>query len=193
MRLFPLVLTACSVLSADTIYFDYETLGSYRAEGLLSLRDIGTWNGQPITDTNKPSNDQRELAATTNFYASSSASNELLVQITNVITTQGSFWSGQAFVNTALTDVEFWLPGIGGTVFGTPAFSSDFANPGQRIMGPVEAVQRLCKIHLDIISTRRHPMELIPSTHRVIPTTLRLVNGGLSTAVGASLAAACSA
>src|SRR5262245_32825164 len=96
-RVVGLLIAFSGVLSAVPIPFDYQRLGSYRSEGLLSLQGIGTWNGQPLTDTNRPTDEMRKLAATTNFYASPSATNVLFLQLTEVTTTQSSYWFGTPF------------------------------------------------------------------------------------------------
>ncbi len=123
------------IASALPISFDFKLMGSYKSQSLLSLRDISSWNGQPISDTNKPTDFNRKLEATTNMYVTPSFKNILFVQVTDVTTTEG--WpAASASANIALTGIEFWLPSLNGKDLGIPLFSSDYANQGQRIIGP---------------------------------------------------------
>jgi hypothetical protein len=129
-----LFLLAVASAFAVPISFDYQLLGSYSSDGLQSLQDMGTYNGKPITSTNMPSDYERQLRATVNLYASPGAKNEVFFQVDDVVSTHFGFEFGSAFVNSTLTGFRFWLPAS--MVLNTPAFSSDYANPGERIMGP---------------------------------------------------------
>ena len=127
-----LLFYSCQItVQANVIRFDYQRVGSYRSDGLYNLFGLGTWNGQPVTADNKPSDYNRQLASMTNFFVSPSASNELLIQITDVITTNASWWTGTAFDNVSQTGLRFWLPATRTMSLGVPTFSDVYANPGE--------------------------------------------------------------
>ena len=131
LAFFSLIVLTASTALAVPISFDYIKVGSYHSQGLMDLFGLGTWNGKPLTDDNKPSDDNRLLAVTTNFYVSRSVPNQLFIQLTDVITTQNVSLFGSAMDSAALTGIRFWLPAKGLTDLGTPTFSSDYANPGE--------------------------------------------------------------
>jgi hypothetical protein len=56
--------------NGDIIIFDdtYTIVGVFRSDGVYNLVGLGTWNGLPVTDTNKPTDYQAQLAQTTTFY-----------------------------------------------------------------------------------------------------------------------------
>jgi hypothetical protein len=120
-----------SPASADLIPSDLELLGSYHSDGVYNLVGLNTWNGQPVSDTNKPTDFEAQLATTINFYSDKQNRNLLFVQVTDVITTNGSFWTGSAFQNVSLTGIQFSLAIDSNKPVGTPSFSSQYANVGQ--------------------------------------------------------------
>lgn len=123
------VLLAASVASAGVIDFSqYQQVGSYTSEGLYDLSGLGSWNGQPVSPTNKPSDHNRQLSATWNLFVNPAAHNELFIQVTDVITTNGAWWVGLAFENVSLTGLRFTLPH---TELGTPSLNSGYANAGE--------------------------------------------------------------
>jgi len=122
---------------ADNLLTSFEDnilVASFHTEGLYNLVGCGTWNGQPLSDENMPSDENRFLAATANFYVDRTAHNVLYVQVTDVTTTIGAFWWGLAFENVTQTGVAFTLPprdGNSGVLSRFRSYSGDHANPGQ--------------------------------------------------------------
>ena len=116
---------------ADTMPIDVQLLGSYQSNGVYNLNGLGSWNGQPVADSNRPSDLQAQLAATISFYASRSDQNVLFVQVADVITTNGSWWSGLAFDNVSQTGIDFSLPS--NKSLGSPGFSDQYANPNEAL------------------------------------------------------------
>jgi hypothetical protein len=106
-------------------------VGSYRSDGVYNLVGLGTWNGQPVSQTNRPTDFQAQLATTLNFYELAQNPNDLFLQVTGVVTTNGSYWSGLAFNDVSLTGIQFSLPTPSKSSFGTPTFSGQYANLGQ--------------------------------------------------------------
>ena len=83
-------------VAANTITFEnYDLLASYDSNGLIDLGSIGTWNGRPVSDTNKPTDFQRELSATLNFFAKPTEANKLFLQVTDVVATHFGFAFGR--------------------------------------------------------------------------------------------------
>jgi hypothetical protein len=114
---------------------DLELLASFETSGLYNLEGLRFWNGQPVSPTNKPSDYNRLLEASINFYVDSLLDNVLYVQITDVITTQASWWAGLAFYHVSQTGIGFTLPSD--DALGLPSLNDQFANPGQELrFGP---------------------------------------------------------
>jgi hypothetical protein len=118
-------------MRADVMRFDYVNVGSYHGAGLMDLFNLGTFNGQPITETNKPTDSMRELSATVNLFVSRSDPHALFVQVTDVVTSRGMWFAGSAMDAPAFSGIRFWLPATSAIVFGTATFSDNYANPGQ--------------------------------------------------------------
>lgn len=117
---------------SDTKTFDnYAELGSFASTGLYNLAGLGTWNGQPVTESNMPSDGNRTLLSTVNFFAQPTSKNILFVQVTNVATTFGASWFGIAFNNVTQTGVRVSFATMGNVSLGSPSFSNDFANPDE--------------------------------------------------------------
>jgi len=113
----------------------YDLLGSFRTDGLIDLGLIGTWNGKPVSPTNRPTDYERQLAATINFFAKPKDHNILFLQVTDVTATHFGFAFGTAFFNITQTGVRFTLPSKHD--LGTPILSLGFANPGEtRVYAP---------------------------------------------------------
>jgi hypothetical protein len=104
-----LLLAASAATAAQITFSNEDLLASYRGQGLIPLDSIGTWNGKPVSDINRPTDYERTLAATINFFDDPTAENRLFVQITNVVSTHFGYAFGTAFVNTALTGVDLSL------------------------------------------------------------------------------------
>src|SRR4051794_24280524 len=118
----------CAGLQAATIDLSsYPLLASFHSDGQYDLSGANTWNGQPVSPTNMPRFQQRELSERFNFFGDSMALNVMYVQVTDVSTTNGASWFGTAFDNVTLTGIrESNTDPV--TVLG---FSNAFANPGQ--------------------------------------------------------------
>jgi hypothetical protein len=126
-----------NVHSLAQIDFSREDLvASFRIDGLYNLIGLGTWNGQPVSPTNMPSDNNRRLACTVNFYVLPSDKNILYIQVTDVLTTIGAFWFGTAFTNVTQTGVLFTLPlkNKNKIINSIDSFSIDFANPGETLI-----------------------------------------------------------
>lgn len=129
-----LLVTASLLSNAMAETFDpaaYKFIASYHSQGLYNLGGIGTWNGAPVGPGNMPSDDNRLLSSDISFYTDTNASTNIYVQVHNVTTTIGAWWSGTAFDNVTLTGIELapagtTLPGLTNVTF-----SSNFANIGQ--------------------------------------------------------------
>jgi hypothetical protein len=112
----------CSTLPPDTTL-----VGAYSSSGLYNLVGIGTWNGQPLGPGNFPTDTNRELDASINFFVSSSSPSNLFVQLEGVTTTIGAFWFGAAFDNVTQTGIQIIFPAS----FGPATLNANFANPRQ--------------------------------------------------------------
>jgi hypothetical protein len=126
-----------NTLSLGQIDFSRDNLvASFRVDGLYNLVGLGTWNGQPVSPTNMPSDDNRRLASTINFYVLPSDKNILYVQVTDVLTTIGAWWTGTAFTNVTQTGVRFTLPlkNTHRVINSIDSFSIDFANPSETLV-----------------------------------------------------------
>jgi len=123
--------TIVSPTRLDVIQFDPSTLrSSLESTGLYNLVGLGTWNGQPVTLSNMPDYDNRLLVADINLYVLPSATNVLYVQVTNVLTTEGAYWSGTAFDDVTQTGVRITFPDSSLLTSGV-SLSGNFANPGE--------------------------------------------------------------
>lgn len=116
----------------------YTLLGQYRSVGFQDFDTILNWNGRPISETNRPTDEQRQLKATVNLYAFEGASNEMFFQVTDVVSTRFGFALGSTFDGSTLTGIRF---NLGGAAVRTPDFSNNYANPGQFIQGPQSGQQ----------------------------------------------------
>ena len=101
---------AAAVQAAEKTFENDVHVATFRSAGLYDLVGLGTWNGQPLSDTNRPNDQQRYLAATIELYVDGAAPNVLYVRTTDVVTTLGAWWFGGAFVSVTQTGVRFSLP-----------------------------------------------------------------------------------
>lgn len=131
-----LALCIASAAKADTLDLTgpaFHRVASYSSSGEYNLVGLGTWNGQPVSPTNQPTPYQALLAQQDNFYlGSGSFSNTLFIQVTNVITTQDSYWNGLAFLNVSQTGLRVSLP----SALSAPSFDFSYSNPNQALVGP---------------------------------------------------------
>jgi hypothetical protein len=105
-----LLLFAPCLLTCSTIPVDAQLVASYESAGLYNLLGLGTWNGQPVSPTNTPSDLNRYLGATMNLSVANSSPNELFVQVSDVTTTIGAYWTGAAFENVTQSGVSIGFP-----------------------------------------------------------------------------------
>jgi len=137
---FAAVAFICAVVaghsSAAQITFEtYDLLASFHTDGLYNLAGLNFWNGKPVSATNKPTDYERQLAATINFFAKPKDHNILFLQVTDVTATHFGFAFGTAFFNITQTGVLFTLPSKHD--LGTPILSLGFANAGEiRVYAP---------------------------------------------------------
>lgn len=135
--LVPIFLLAVLPAAATPIQFsEDQLLAVFRGEGMIRLDSIGLWNGMPVSESNRPTDYQRTLAATVRFYSDSTAKNQLFVQVDDVISTHFGYALGLAFVNTALTGIDMEIRSDGESL-GPAVLSTQYANPGQRLLGPI--------------------------------------------------------
>ena len=138
--LVPMLLLAVVPATADLMTFSRNNLlARFVGTDLIGLDSIGAWNGLPISDTNRPSDYERTLSATINFYADPTAENRLFLQVTDVVSTRFGFVVGPASANSALTGIHLDIKPKGQSL-GAAVLSTDYANPGQRLLGPNQGV-----------------------------------------------------
>jgi hypothetical protein len=125
-------LLASLTISADTIVFDYQLLGSYHSGGLYNLVGNDFYNGAPLTAYNMPSEYERELSANINFYASRSDPHDLFVQVIDVVGSHFFYTYGTPTNMVLMTGLEFWLPFYQPPQ--TAEFSNNHANPAQALL-----------------------------------------------------------
>lgn len=102
--------------------------------GEYDNRDLGYWNGEPLSSTNHPTEEQDQLSATWNFYVNPKMPNELFLVVSDVLDTDFGYITGEPFDLVALTGVEFSFktsPSIG-----LGAFSSQYVVGGEGLVGP---------------------------------------------------------
>ena len=109
-------------------------IATYQIEGLYDMVGLGSWNGQPVSETNQPSIWIRRLAANVSIYSDTNQSDRLWITVTNIITTQGAYWFGSPAYDVQLTGLgfQFNTPSTSAAV-GT-SYSGDFALAGQSIL-----------------------------------------------------------
>jgi hypothetical protein len=105
----------------------------YHIEGLYDMVGLGTWNGQPVSDSNQPSPSIRRLAADVSFYRDSENARGLWITVTGIVTTQGANWSGPPSRDIQLTGIGIDFSAGSGPSFATN-LDGGFALDGQRIL-----------------------------------------------------------
>lgn len=120
---------------------DLTLVSSYQVNGHYNLAGVEFWNGLPLAPDNMPSSLVTPLQADVNFYVRNGQTNQLYVQVMNVLTTQGASWYGNAFVNITQTGVQFSLPLLaGGALSGVPGLSGAFAIAGETLLTPPNTI-----------------------------------------------------
>ncbi len=124
---------------AQIITFDtgYKLLGSYSIQGLLAWDDTWTYNGQPTSPTNYPSDYELELSALVSLFTPVDQSNIVYVDVNNVVTTNFGSAYGAAFADLTLTGIS--LQG-GFPLNGPFTYSGNYALPGESLMGTPSGV-----------------------------------------------------
>jgi hypothetical protein len=115
-------------VSSLTLVATVTTLGEYDNAGLSN------WNGQPLSDSNKPTAEQDQLSATWNFYVDPSATNTLYVVVNNVTDTQFAYIIYSPINLVPLTGFQFSLDVETSSY---ASFSNQFAMPTEALLGPV--------------------------------------------------------
>jgi hypothetical protein len=129
---FAAVAFICAVVAghspaAQITFETHDLLASFHTDGLYNLAGLNFWNGKPVSATNRPTDYERELSATINFFAKRKDHNILFLQVTDVTATHFGFALGTTFFNITQTGVRFTLPSKHD--LGTPILSLGFANP----------------------------------------------------------------
>jgi len=120
---------------ADNLSFAPEMLRARSVmEGLLDISALQTWNGEPVSPTNQPSEYHRRLSVVCSIYESEALDGTHYVVISNVVTTQGAWWSGTIFIHTLMTGFSFSVPDANGLPIELEAVSFQHANIGQHLL-----------------------------------------------------------
>ena len=121
-------------LSAAVVSFrPSDHLATFGIEGLYDMVGLGSWNGQPVSETNQPSLSQRRLAADVAFFRDAASPQGLWITVTNIVTTQGSWWSGAAAHAVLLTGLGIDFATGTGHASAT-AYSGEYGLAGQAIL-----------------------------------------------------------
>lgn len=110
-----------------------EEVARYHVEGLYDMVGLGTWNGEPVSETNQPSPWQRRLAADVNLYRDLHDSRVLWIAINGIVTTQGANWWGSPAQDVQLTGIALSMRS-GGSAVSAQGYSGEFALDGQRVL-----------------------------------------------------------
>lgn len=143
-----ILLFAGPVLATTLVFDPAHRVASAETRGLLPFGSW-TWNGQPVSESNRPTDEQRAIETHWNFYVDPAQSNALFVQVEHVQDTRFGFITGSIFQDVALTGIEFELPTLGGSVLSGPAFSNQFANLGQALNGRPSSGDPAVSVPLD--------------------------------------------
>jgi hypothetical protein len=97
-----------SVSYGDVITFDhaYRNLGSYTSNGLLNWDNSWTWNGQPTTETNRPTEYDLQLSTAVSLFTPLAHSNILYVDISDIVSTHLGLAIGATFNALTLTGIS---------------------------------------------------------------------------------------
>lgn len=133
----PLCASCFLVADADAGIIDFGgrvPLASFEVEDLVDISQLGSWNGAPVTPDNQPSAYHRRLHASLDFFSDETDASQVFLRVSNVVSTQGAWWGGSAFINTLLTSIDLALAAGDGEV-GITGVNFDYANPGQSLLG----------------------------------------------------------
>jgi hypothetical protein len=120
---------------ADNLSFAPEMLRARSVlEGLLDISALQTWNGEPVSPTNQPSEYHRRLSVVCSIYESEALDGTHYVVISDVVTTQSAWWSGTIFIHTLMTGLSFSVPDASGLPIELEAVSFQHANIGQHLL-----------------------------------------------------------
>lgn len=133
----------------DNVTFTRPPLARFKVEGLVDISDLGSWNGEPVTEENQPNEYQRRLSCWIDFFGVPNQwPYEMYLRVSDVVSTQGAYWSGTSFYNTLLTRIK-----VDFEVENTDIVEVGFndANPNQAVLGngepPVPVSQTLGWTH----------------------------------------------
>lgn len=123
---------------------DLTLVSTFEIDGHYNLAGVEFWNGLPLSPTNRPSDAITPMHADINLFVRNTNPNQLYVVVSDVLTTQGASWYGNAFVNITQTGTQFSLPLLaGGFLGGAPGLSGAFAITGQTLLSPPDVVTPL--------------------------------------------------
>jgi hypothetical protein len=128
------VVAAVERAASDTVDFAGQNpVAEWHAEGLWNMEGLGTFNGQPLSETNQPSTSQRRLACDVSLYAIPDAPMAAYVRLHGIVTTQGLSFSGpDSFLGSmSVTQVRLEFATYAGVPMVVTLSSNQFANLGQ--------------------------------------------------------------
>lgn len=131
-----IALSLCPVaeMNAAVVAFrPTDHLATFSIEGLYDMVGLGLWNGQPVSETNQPSLQQRRLAADVAFFRDTATPQDLWITVTNIVTTQGSWWTGAPSQAVLLTGLGIEFATATGHAAAV-AYSGEYALAGQAIL-----------------------------------------------------------
>ena len=124
-------------------------VAAFHVEGLYDMVGLGSWNNQPVSESNQPSPWIRRLAADVTCFRDSESDRALWVTVTNVVTTQGATWWGSPSRDVQLTGLGFGFASAAGRI-NAAGYHGDFALSGQQVLtnaGSV-AVDKIGRAHV---------------------------------------------
>lgn len=102
------LLASVSLASAQLFVADpARLLASYHVESVMTWDPVWTWNGQPTTDSNRPTDWQMRLAVDLIFYSDTATPGRLFLEVANVTTLQGVWTIGATYEASVLTGFRF--------------------------------------------------------------------------------------
>ena len=110
----------------------YKKLGVYKVDGLMQWDNSWTYNGQPTSATNYPTNYELQLSATISLFTPVVHSNALFINIENVQGTHFGSAFGATFTALTLTGIQLQNQFIANQPF---SYSGNFAAPNEALQG----------------------------------------------------------
>src|SRR5262245_7547891 len=85
LSVLPCVTGLVTTASAATITFESHVLvAQIHTRGQYDDAGLGTWNGSPLSETNRPTFDEDQLSSDVNLYVNPALTNSLFVEVKNV-------------------------------------------------------------------------------------------------------------